>query len=73
MEEDIDILVITHNRPIYTRLTLERLFATCDETMRAGMCSLFIPLAFIIGIVRHYHVKKLLRMAKIKIGVASNI
>lgn len=34
MNNDIDILVITHNRPIYTRLTLERLFATCDETMR---------------------------------------
>lgn len=34
MKEDIDILVITYNRPVYTRLTLERLFATCDETMR---------------------------------------
>jgi GT2 family glycosyltransferase len=32
--EDIDILLITYNRPIYTRLTLERLFATCDQTMR---------------------------------------
>lgn len=34
MENDIDILVITYNRPLYTRLTLERLLATCDETMR---------------------------------------
>lgn len=34
MKHDIDILVITHNRPVYTRLTLERLLATCDETMR---------------------------------------
>ena len=34
MDQDIDILVITHNRPVYTRLTLERLCATCDETMR---------------------------------------
>lgn len=73
MKKDIDVLGITYNRPVYTRLTLERLFATCDETMRAGICSLFIPLAFIIGIVRPYHVKRLLRMAKIKISVASNI
>jgi GT2 family glycosyltransferase len=34
MKSDIDILVITYNRPLYTLLTLERLFATCDETMR---------------------------------------
>ena len=31
---DIDILMITFNRPEYTRLSLERLLATCDEDMR---------------------------------------
>jgi glycosyltransferase involved in cell wall biosynthesis len=30
----IDILMITYNRPQYTRLALERLLATCDEHMR---------------------------------------
>lgn len=30
----IDILMITHNRPIYTLKTLGRLLDTCDETMR---------------------------------------
>lgn len=34
MEQDIDILVVTHSRRVYTRLTLEQLFATCDDTMR---------------------------------------
>ncbi len=29
-----DILMITYNRPIYTKLALERLLASCDETMR---------------------------------------
>jgi cellulose synthase/poly-beta-1,6-N-acetylglucosamine synthase-like glycosyltransferase len=29
-----DILMITYNRPRYTGLSLERLLATCDETMR---------------------------------------
>lgn len=31
---EIDILMITFNRPEYTRLSLERLLATCDEGMR---------------------------------------
>ena len=30
----IDILMITYNRPGYTHLSLERLLATCDESMR---------------------------------------
>lgn len=30
----IDILMITYNRPNYTRLALERLLDTCDENMR---------------------------------------
>jgi len=30
----IDILMITYNRPEYTRLALERLFATCDASAR---------------------------------------
>jgi glycosyltransferase involved in cell wall biosynthesis len=30
----IDILMITHNRPTYTALSLGRLLETCDETMR---------------------------------------
>ena len=34
MNEDVDILVITYNRPYYSRLTLERLLETCDETAR---------------------------------------
>ena len=34
MEQSIDILMITYNRPEYTRLSLERLLATCDESMR---------------------------------------
>ena len=29
-----DILMITYNRPAYTRLSLERLLSTCDESMR---------------------------------------
>jgi glycosyltransferase involved in cell wall biosynthesis len=33
-EQDIDILMITHNRPAYTRLALDRLLSTCDETAR---------------------------------------
>jgi GT2 family glycosyltransferase len=32
--ESIDILMITYNRPEYTRLALERLLSTCDEEMR---------------------------------------
>lgn len=32
--ESIDVLMITYRRPHYTRLTLERLLATCDEDMR---------------------------------------
>lgn len=38
-------------------------FAFC---LRATMCLLFIPLAFAVGIVRPYHVKRLLRIAKKK-------
>lgn len=34
MIRSIDILMITHNRPQYTRLSLERLLDTCDEDMR---------------------------------------
>jgi hypothetical protein len=29
----VHILMVTHNRPAYTRLALERLLETCDETM----------------------------------------
>lgn len=32
--ESIDVLMITYRRPHYTRLTLERLLATCNENMR---------------------------------------
>jgi len=31
---DIDILMITYNRPEYTKLSLERLLDTCDDNMR---------------------------------------
>ena len=34
MAQSIDILMITYNRPEYTGLSLERLLATCDESMR---------------------------------------
>lgn len=34
VKPDIDILMITFNRPEYTRLSLERLLTTCDERMR---------------------------------------
>ena len=34
VNSDIDILFITYNRPGYTHLSLERLLATCDESMR---------------------------------------
>lgn len=34
MPPTTDILMITHNRPEYTRLALSRLLHTCDETMR---------------------------------------
>lgn len=33
-DNSIDILMITYNRPEYTRLSLERLLETCDENMR---------------------------------------
>lgn len=33
----IDILVITYNRPTYTRLALERLLDTCDSQMRVWL------------------------------------
>lgn len=32
--KDVDILMITHNRPEYTKLSLERLLDTCDDNMR---------------------------------------
>ncbi|MFW6180404.1 MAG: glycosyltransferase family A protein, partial [Spirochaetota bacterium] len=32
-----DILMITYNRPSYTRLSLQRLLDTCDETMRVWL------------------------------------
>src|SRR5437762_9235973 len=32
--DTIDILMITHDRPFYTRLALERLLETCDDAMR---------------------------------------
>lgn len=34
MEQSIDILMITYNRPEYTKLSLKRLLDTCDESMR---------------------------------------
>ena len=34
MSGDIDILMVTYNRAAYTRLSLERLLATCDDSMR---------------------------------------
>jgi hypothetical protein len=34
MERSVDILMITYNRPDYTKLSLERLLATCDERMK---------------------------------------
>lgn len=33
----IDILMITYNRPAYTRLSLTRLLETCDESMRVWL------------------------------------
>jgi hypothetical protein len=33
----IDILMVTHDRPAYTRLSLERLLSTCDGTMRVWL------------------------------------
>ena len=36
-DESIDILMITYNRPEYTRLALDRLLATCDEQMRVWL------------------------------------
>ena len=30
----VDLLMVTHNRPQYTRLSLPRLLATCDQTVR---------------------------------------
>ena len=37
MDNSIDILMITYNRPQYTRLSLARLLATCDETVRVWL------------------------------------
>jgi hypothetical protein len=34
MDQLIDILMITYNRPDYTRLALQRLLETCDQRMR---------------------------------------
>ena len=36
-EGTVDILMVTHRRPGYTRLALERLLETCDETMRVWL------------------------------------
>ncbi|MFO0982793.1 MAG: glycosyltransferase family A protein [Planctomycetota bacterium] len=36
-DPSIDILMITYNRPEYTRLSLGRLLATCDATMRVWL------------------------------------
>jgi hypothetical protein len=33
----IDVLMVTHNRPYYTRLALERLLATSDDDMRVWL------------------------------------
>lgn len=33
----IDVLMITHNRPDYTALSLHRLLETCDDTMRVWL------------------------------------
>jgi GT2 family glycosyltransferase len=37
MSAQIDILMITYNRPEYTRLSLTRLLETCDDTMRVWL------------------------------------
>lgn len=37
MSGQIDILMITHDRPAYTRLSLPRLLETCDESMRVWL------------------------------------
>jgi len=37
MSKLIDILMITYNRPFYTRLALPRLLETCDDTMRVWL------------------------------------
>ena len=37
MSDDVDILMITCNRPDYTRLALGRLLDTCDEKMRVWL------------------------------------
>lgn len=34
---EVDILMITYNRPVYTRLALKRLLDTCDESMRVWL------------------------------------
>lgn len=31
---NIDVLMVTYNRPTYTRLSLEHLLDSCDESMR---------------------------------------
>ncbi len=33
----IDILMVTHDRPAYTRLSLQRLLDTCDDSMRVWL------------------------------------
>ncbi len=33
----LDVLMITYNRPEYTRLALERLLSTCDDSMRVWL------------------------------------
>ena len=37
VDESIDILMVTYNRPAFTRLSLERLLSTCDEAMRVWL------------------------------------
>lgn len=37
MSETIDILMITYNRAAYTEVALERLLATCDDSMRVWL------------------------------------
>jgi glycosyltransferase involved in cell wall biosynthesis len=37
MDSSIDILMITYNRPEYTRLSLARLLETCDEDVRVWL------------------------------------
>ena len=33
-DDSIDILMVTHDRPVFTQRSLDRLLSTCDESMR---------------------------------------